>query len=109
MGDWEPDERVDAGGDCTSYCRAMKWVVPAKVGGAWRLSNGELQLTQTYQMLGGTLTHSGQALPISAAKMDGANITFTAGGKRHIGRVADGIMTGTTEGGGEWRATRVTH
>lgn len=109
MGDWEPDERIEAGGDCTNYCRAMKWVIPAKVGGAWRLGNGELQLTQTYQMLSGTLRRGSQVLPISAATMVGANITFTAGGTRHIGRVAHGIMAGTTEGGGEWSAVRVAH
>jgi hypothetical protein len=106
MGDWEPDERVEAGGECTSYCRAMKWIIPAKVAGNWKLDNGELQLTQTYQMLTGTLIMDGKAEPISAAKMDGESITFTAGGKRYDGRVADRAMTGTVEGGGSWRAAR---
>lgn len=106
MGDWEPDERVEAGGDCTSYCRAMKWIIPAKVGGTWKLGNGQLQLTQTYQKLDGTLTLDGKAEPISAAKMDGENIVFTAGGKRYTGRVAGAAMTGTVEGGGAWSAAR---
>lgn len=106
MGDWEPDERVDAGGDCTSYCRAMKWIIPAKAGGTWKLGNGQLQLTQTYQKLEGTLTLDGKAEPISAAKMDGENIVFTAGGKRYVGKVAGGAMTGTVEGGAAWTAAR---
>jgi hypothetical protein len=104
MGDWQPDDRVDAGADCTSYCRAMKWVIPAKVGGKWRLPNGELQLTQTYQMLSGTLTLDGQDHPISEAKMSGESIAFTAGDKRYTGRVASGAMTGSIDGGGAWSA-----
>ncbi|MDX2201624.1 MAG: class I SAM-dependent methyltransferase [Hyphomicrobiaceae bacterium] len=110
MGDWEPDGRIEAGGsNCTSYCRAMMWVIPAKVGGAWRLGDGALQLTQTYQMLGGTLTRGRKVFPISSARMAGTSITFTAGGKRYDGRVDHGTMTGHTEGGGAWTATRVGH
>ena len=106
MGDWEPDERAEAGGECTSYCRAMKWVIPAKVGGTWKLGNGELKLTQTYQMLDGTLTVDGKAEPITEAKMTGESIAFTAGGKRYSGRVTDSAMTGTIDGGGSWSAAR---
>ena len=109
MGDWQPDDRVDAGADCTSYCRAMKWVIPAKVSGNWRLDGGELQLVQTYQMLDGALTKDGAKWPISEARMDGAKIVFTAGGNRYIGRVVDGALEGTIEGGGAWRATRSTN
>jgi hypothetical protein len=104
MGDWEPDARIDAGADCTSYCRAMKWIIPAKVGGNWKLGNGVLQLAQNYQMLTGTLTIDGKAEPISAAKMDGENIIFTAGGKVYSGRVADRAMKGTVDGGSSWTA-----
>ncbi len=106
MGDWQPDDRIDAGGDCKNYCRAMKWVIPVKAGGTWRLGNGELKLTQTYQMLDGTLTLGGKTLPISAAKMDGTKITFTAGGRRYTGEVADGKMTGQVDGSEAWSATR---
>src|SRR5690554_2675870 len=48
MGDWEPDETVEAEG-CTNYCIAYKWVVPAKVEGSWSLADGKLLLTQNYQ------------------------------------------------------------
>ncbi len=106
MGDWQPDDSINAGGNCTSYCKAMKWIIPAKAGGTWRLGDGELKLTQTYQMLDGTLTLRGKALPISAAKMDGTKITFTAGGRRYTGELADGKMTGQVDGGEAWSATR---
>lgn len=107
MDDWQPDERVEAGGDCTSYCNAYKWTIPAKVEGRWRLGEGELTLTQTYQMLTGTLTQNGETLPISNAKMDGRAITFTVGDRRYTGQVtADDTITGSIEGGGEWSASR---
>lgn len=106
MGDWTPDDKIDAGGDCTSWCTAFKWVVPAKVGGTWSLGEGELKLTQTYQMLSGTITTNGKSLPISEARMDGTKITFTAGGQRYTGEVADGKMNGQTTGGQSWSATR---
>ncbi len=106
MGDWTPDDKIDAGGDCTSWCTAFKWVVPAKVAGTWSLGEGELKLTQTYQMLSGTITTNGKSLPISEARMDGTKITFTAGGQRYTGEVADGKMNGQTTGGQSWSATR---
>jgi hypothetical protein len=106
MGDWTPDDKINAGGDCTSWCTAYKWVIPAKVGGDWRLGEGELKLKQTYQMLSGTITTNGKPLPISDARMDGTKITFTAGGQRYTGEVADGKMTGQTAGGQSWTAAR---
>lgn len=106
MDDWQPDERIDAGGDCSSWCTAYKWVIPAKVGGEWRLGDGSLTLTQTFQMLSGALTRNGKSLPISDAKMDGDRIAFTAGGQRYSGQVTDAGMSGQVEGGGAWSATR---
>lgn len=109
MGDWTPDQTVSAtDGACTSYCRAHKWIVPAKVGGTWRLGDGELALTQTYQMLSGTLKAGGQDLPITDARMTGEAIAFTAGGRRYLGRIEGGRMEGRIQGGEEapWSATR---
>jgi hypothetical protein len=97
MGDWTPDQEISASGDCTSYCRAMLWIVPAKVGGTWKMAGGNLVLEQKYQMLTGTL--NGQA--ISDAKMNGSAITFTAGGRTYTGTV-----TGNTMKGSGWTATK---
>ncbi len=106
MGDWTPDERIEAPQtDCKNYCRAMKWIIPATVAGDWRLGDGELKLTQTYQMLNGTLTRSGKALPISDAKMNATEITFTAGDVKYIGQVSGNTMSGTA-GSENWTATR---
>ncbi|MGU3493361.1 SAM-dependent methyltransferase [Xanthobacteraceae bacterium A53D] len=106
MGDWDADETATVGGEaCSSFCRAYMWVVPAKVAGDWRLDKGELKLTQTYQKLSGTLDVGGKAEPISDAKMNGTEITFTAGGKTYKGQVTDGKMTGTVDGA-QWSASR---
>jgi Methyltransferase domain len=96
MGDWEADEKATA--PCsTSWCSALLWVVPAKAGGTWQLGRETLLLTQKYQVVGGTL---GTA-PISAGRLTGADITFTAGGRVYAGRVdADRII------GKGWSATK---
>jgi hypothetical protein len=96
MGDWEADEKVTA--QCTtSWCNALLWVVPAKAAGTWTLGKETLLLTQKYQVVEGTL---GSA-PISAGRLNGPEITFTANGRVYKGRVAGAAMQG--EG---WTATR---
>ncbi|MSO71998.1 MAG: methyltransferase domain-containing protein [Rhodospirillaceae bacterium] len=107
MGDWMPDETIDAGGDCTSWCTAYKWIVPAKVSGDWQMAGGgQLKLTQTYQALDGMLTMAGKPMPIANAKMNGTEIAFVVTGKRYTGRVEGSTMKGSIEGGGSWSATR---
>jgi len=106
MDDWEPDASIEAGGDCVSYCRAYKWIIPAKVEGDWRLGDQTLRLAQKYQKLSGTLMQGTTTLPITDARMDGAGIYFVAGEQRYTGRVSERTMTGTIEGGGTWQASR---
>jgi len=96
MGDWEPDARA-AASPCSSYCTALSWVVPAKAAGTWQLANQTLTLTQQYQMISGTLGST----PITAGKLDGEQITFTAGSQVYTGRVNADTMTGTG-----WSAAR---
>jgi|SRR3954469_16528464 hypothetical protein len=95
MGDWQPDAEASSSA-CTSWCKALMWVVPAKVAGTWRVGDQTLTLTQQYQIVGGTLGST----PI-AGKLNGADITFTAGGKTYAGRVDGDTMTGSG-----WSATR---
>jgi SAM-dependent methyltransferase len=51
---WTPDKSETIGGDCTAWCEAILWIVPAKVEGRWRSSTGELTLKQDFQMISGT-------------------------------------------------------
>ncbi len=106
MEDWQADETANVTEGCTSWCTAYLWIVPAKVGGTWTLPQGELTLTQQFQMLSGTL---GSA-PISDAKMNGDRITFTAGGATYTGTVSGNTIKGTSTGkggsGSSWTASR---
>jgi len=106
MGDWEADDRIEAQTDCTSFCRAMLWIVPAKVGGAWQMGKGELTLTQNFQMLTGTLKSTGAATPITNAKMNGEYISFATADKVYTGRVTGNRIDGTVSDGTKWQATR---
>src|SRR5712691_3443732 len=35
MDEWTPDQTATVGVDCSSWCTALFWIVPAKVGGTW--------------------------------------------------------------------------
>jgi protein-L-isoaspartate O-methyltransferase len=96
MGDWEPDAQATST-PCTNWCTALMWVVPAKVAGTWHVGKETLTLTQQYQMVTGTLGST----PISEGKLNGEQITFTAGPKKYTGRV-----NGTTISGSGWTATK---
>lgn len=109
MEDWQPDETINVAENCSSYCRAYYWVVPAKVAGTWKLGDGELKLSQNLQMLAGTLTRGGKEHSITEAKMKGTEISFMAGGQRYTAKVENDRMTGRSEGSGagqDWQATR---
>ena len=81
--------------------------MPAKVGGTWQLPQGELTLKQTFQMISGTLRNGNVTTPITG-KLNGDQISFTAGGAQYTGRVNGNAIEGTVKGGsdGKWSATR---
>ena len=104
MEDWQPDE-TGTTPNCNQWCKAMLWIVPAKVAGTWRLPQGDLTLTQSFQMLSGTLG----ATPIVNGKLRGDQMTFEAGGTRYTGRVNGDTIDGTLTSGGSasnFRASR---
>jgi SAM-dependent methyltransferase len=109
MGDWKADETVQAAGDCTSYCRAYFWIVPAKVEGTWQLGQGQLALEQKYQAFTGKLTTGNVVAPITDGKLKADQISFTAGGTQYTGWVKGSAMEGTSKSGGadaRWQAKR---
>jgi SAM-dependent methyltransferase len=108
MAEWQADETATVNEDCISYCLALLWIVPAKVGGTWQLPQGELTLKQTFQMISGTLKSGNVSTPITNGRLRGDQISFTAGGAQYTGRVNGNAMEGTVKGGNEskWRATR---
>ena len=109
MGEWKDDETatVEESQGCSYYCTAHLWIVPAKVAGSWQLPQGELTLTQEFQMLGGTLKTGDKSVPIWNGRMRGDIISFSANNVEYAGRVSGGTITGKLGGSGAaWTATR---
>jgi hypothetical protein len=107
MGDWTPDQTIQAGPDCTSWCRAHLWIVPAKVQGTWKLADGgELTLEQKYQVITGSLRVGASNMNINTGKVIGDQITFTAGTAQYTGRVNGKTIEGIAQTSSGWRATR---
>ncbi len=109
MDDWVADETASVGGDCTSWCTALLWIVPAKAAGVWSWPGGELALTQTFQMLSGTLQNGGGTVEVTGGRLRGDQISFTAGSTTYTGQVNGTTIEGTATTGStsaRWTATR---
>jgi methyltransferase family protein len=98
MEDWQPDETFSVPNPCVSWCTALLWIIPAKAQGTWKMPQGNLTLTQQFQMLTGTLGTTA----ITEGKVNGEEISFTAGGTKYTGR-----LNGNTIQGQGWTASRV--
>ncbi len=102
IGDWEPDETATIE-PCERWCKAMLWVVPARVGGTWLTPKGDLVLTQRFQLVSGTLGKE----PIEGGRLRGTEISFTVGSTPYSGRIdgyrmrVSATINGTLE---EWTA-----
>ena len=107
--DWNPDQEETISGECTSWCTALLWIVPARVEGTWRFPEGELVLKQNFQMLFGALTSGGRVTPIAGGRLRGDEIRFTAAGAEYTGRVSGDSIEGVVKLEGKsdsWPATR---
>jgi hypothetical protein len=113
MGDWTADQTVEVTKEegCDNYfCTAFLWIVPAKVEGRWKFPQGELVLTQTYQMISGDLNAVAGRISISDGRLSGDQISFKIGDAQYTGRVIGGAMEGTVTTGNtnsKWSATRL--
>ena len=103
LNEWKPDETASLPG-CNSWCTAHLWIVPAKVEGTWKLSQGELTLKQTFQNISGTLKNGASETAVSG-KLNGEQISFSAGNTQYSGRVSGNSIEGSA-GGNKWSATR---
>ena len=100
MGDWEPDETMSY-----QHSQGFFWVVPAQIEGDWLMTGldggpSRLNLSQSFQNLGGILTRGGQTQALLGAKLRGDEIKFqfiTQDRKVHAfsGRVEGRRITGT--------------
>jgi hypothetical protein len=103
--DWTPDasDRVEP---CEQWCDVHLWIVPAQVGGRWRMDGGELTLTQTYQKLTGTVTTGGTATAVTGT-LRGAEIELSSGATTWRGRLRDGRLELEAGEGRRITATRI--
>lgn len=97
MEDWEADQTEQVSENCSSWCTALMWIVPAKVDGTWLTPQGEITFRQNFQIVSGNF----QGQPITEGRLRGDQLTFTAGGKKYTARV-----TGNTIQGEGWTAKK---
>ncbi len=105
MEDWMPDQSSTIDGECTAWCTAHMWIVPAKVNGAWQFDGRQLDLTQEFQMITGTI-REGATDTVVKGQLLGDQISFTAGGVEYKGRVTGRRMQGTSSKSSSWTAAR---
>jgi SAM-dependent methyltransferase len=110
MGEWVDDETatLDAKDNCSYWCIAHLWIVPAHAEGQWSSPAGALELKQQFQMVSGTLRSSAGPQEVSG-RLRGEEITFTAAGAVYSGRVNGRSIEGTVVSDGKtskWTATR---
>jgi len=99
MSDWHADATESVGEDCTSYCRAYLWIVPADAAGTWSLPQGKLTLQQKYQVVSGALETGAKSLDVIDGRLRGEEITFNAGGMRFSGRIKGDVIEGVMKSG----------
>jgi hypothetical protein len=100
MGEWEPDETM-----AHQYAKAYFWVVPAQLEGAWVINGLEggpirMNVTQSFQHIGGSLTRGSQTFAMLGARLSGEEVKFqfiTPDRKMHAfsGRMEGLRLTGT--------------
>jgi hypothetical protein len=109
MQDWLFDDTAKISDKLTRWNTAYLWIVPAKVEGTWKLPQGELTLTQEFQMISGTISAGGNSMTISEGRLRGNEITFSAGSDVYTGIVDGSKMEGTVTSGAnknKWIANR---
>ena len=109
--DWYPDDHfpLDESTDCTSFCEALLWIVPAKAAGTWTMANGSLTLTQKFQMIEGSITTADGTHAIASTALRGEDINFIAGGLTYTGTINGNLIEGTVMtpwGPAPWKATK---
>ena len=102
LGDWEADETIRVEGRM-----GYLWVVPANLGGSWRLSLAgdelRLRIEQKYQTLTTVGERAGVRVNVVGAQLRGREFSFTAfdrdgSSRRFRGQVDGGRMSGEAVG-----------
>jgi len=108
LGDWEPDDTSHIDGSTTYF-----WIVPAKVGGDWKLGvdvganeDAVLKLSQKFQRVEGTLVAKSSQLGLRDVSLRGDWIRFNLVDYRGVlrefsGRVRGGVISGSGRADGK--------
>lgn len=107
IGDWNPDEIANVEAGCEKFCTARLWIVPAKVAGIWKMSQGELTLKQVYQTFSGSLKN-GEGKVLVSGRVRGDQVNFRGGKTYFTGRVDGNVIEGFARTAGvdqKFRAT----
>src|SRR5687768_3715186 len=107
MGEWEADETASTSDDCTGWCTALLWIVPAKAAGTWELPDGELVLQQNYQIVTGTRKTGDQSIATMSGRLRGEEIYLKTADGEYRGQVIGDALTLTSSKGDDWRARRL--
>ena len=104
MGEWEPDRSTQIE-ENTNWRVAHLWIVPAKIDGIWKMAGGQIKFDQQFQEITGILTMGNVDTEITG-KLNGDEVSFSAGGTDYTGKVSGNTIAGTRTGGNPWSASR---
>jgi SAM-dependent methyltransferase len=125
FGDWKPDREVSVdvaekyGTPGQWKSTLFYWVVPARVGGRWRVSSDAfdalaLDLKQQYQTLQGAGISAGKSVALEGGRIEGDRVSFKVvtptGASEYRGTIEGERMRGETVQGSRsvtWTATRI--
>lgn len=111
MGGWLPDKEETLQAECDFFfCKALLWIVPAKIDGDWTIEtegqSGTLSIKQQFQNFTGMVKAGDTSTPVTGGRLNGDEITFTAAGTAYTGKVNGDTIEGTTRSGAAWKARR---
>lgn len=97
FGSWEPDDTSTVDGR-----PGYLWVVPASVGGGWRMtstdaigrSDAQVQFTQTFQQVSGSMRIGPIEGRLRAPRLDGDRLAFEMMDERGVLRAYEGRVSG---------------
>jgi hypothetical protein len=105
---WTPDDTIKLGDDCESWCTSHLIIVPARVQGEWRVGDGVLALTQTYQQIEGTYTAVGGTPEAVKGSLRGTDVALAIGATEYRGAVNGQTMELAAKSDGSMRKLVVT-
>jgi SAM-dependent methyltransferase len=106
---WSPDAWETITDDCTTWCTSLLWIVPARVHGGWRSTDGDIAFDQEFQVVKGTVASGGRVTSFQNGRLRGDQIAFSTGDVWYEGHVSGDTIEGTRKTASSetrWSATR---